>query len=117
MTSVLVVAVGAAVKEQDQLSRPGAAEAGAATKKRCILCPHQRIRSQCKECGGVGICPHQRRRSKCKECGGASICQHQRQRSHCKECGGGSLSTGRVSYPGKFQNPLAWAPPLVFYRV
>ena len=22
-----------------------------------------------------------------------------------------------VSYPGKFQNPLAWAPPLVFYRV
>ena len=27
------------------------------------------------------------------------------------------LSTGRVSYPGKFQNPLAWAPPLVFYRV
>ena len=44
--------VGAAVKEEDQLSRPGAAEAGAATKKRRILCPHQRERSQCKECGG-----------------------------------------------------------------
>ena len=34
----------------------------------------------------VGICPHQRQRSKCKECGGASICPHQRRRSTCKEC-------------------------------
>ena len=83
--------VGAAVKEEDQLSRPGAAEAGAATKKRRILCPHQRRRSQCKECGGAGICPHQRRRSKCKECGGASICPHQRERSTCKECGGAGI--------------------------
>jgi hypothetical protein len=50
------------------------------------ICPHQRLRSQCKECGGAGICPHQRRRSTCKECGGASICPHQRIRSRCKEC-------------------------------
>ena len=33
-----------------------------------------------------GICPHQRQRSRCKECGGAGICQHQRIRSRCKEC-------------------------------
>ena len=33
-----------------------------------------------------GVCPHQRRRNQCKECGGASICQHQRRRSRCKEC-------------------------------
>ena len=34
----------------------------------------------------LSLCPHQRRRSACKECGGASICQHQRERSKCKEC-------------------------------
>ena len=50
------------------------------------LCPHQRIRSVCKECGGASICPHQRIRSECKECGGASICPHLRIRSRCKEC-------------------------------
>ena len=55
------------------------------------ICQHQRIRSKCKECGGAGICQHQRRRSDCKECGGASICPHQRQRSRCKECGGASI--------------------------
>ena len=46
-----------------------AAGAGAAKKKK----PHS-------------VCPHQRRRSECKECGGASICQHQRRRDRCKEC-------------------------------
>ncbi len=32
------------------------------------------------------LCPHNRQKSKCKECGGSSICEHQRQRSRCKEC-------------------------------
>jgi hypothetical protein len=59
---------------------------GAAHKKPRNVCPHQRQRSRCKECGGAGICQHQRIRSTCKECGGASICQHQRIRSRCKEC-------------------------------
>jgi hypothetical protein len=48
-----------------------------------------------KEHGGTSIrsvCPHQRQRNKCKECGGASICQHQRIRSRCKECGGASIT-------------------------
>ena len=68
--------------------RLGEADAtgGAAHKKPRSLCPHQRERRQCKECGGAGICQHQRRRSQCKECGGAGICQHQRERSDCKEC-------------------------------
>ena len=35
---------------------------------RVDLCPHQRQRSKCKECGGAGICPHQRIRSRCKVC-------------------------------------------------
>jgi hypothetical protein len=66
------------------------------------LCPHQRQRSRCKECGGAGICEHQRQRNlrkecagiskhkrqrnRCEECGGPSICQHQRRRDRCKEC-------------------------------
>ena len=60
--------------------RLGEADAtgGAEHKKPLSLCPHQRERSLCKECGGASICPHQRQRSRCKECGGAGICPHQR---------------------------------------
>ena len=67
-------------------SGPGAAAEGTAEGDTRKLCPHQRIRGLCKECGGASICPHQRIRSTCKECGGASICPHQRRRSQCKEC-------------------------------
>ena len=55
------------------------------------ICPHQRKRSKCKECGGAEICQHQRIRRTCKECGGADICQHQRIRRTCKECGGAGI--------------------------
>ena len=73
--------------------RLGEADAtgGAEHKKPLSLCPHQRERSLCKECGGASICPHQCKRSTCKECGRASICPHQRQRSRCKECGGAGI--------------------------
>ena len=50
------------------------------------LCPHQRRKRECKECGGSSICQHQRIRSRCKECGGSSICEHQRRKYDCKEC-------------------------------
>ena len=50
------------------------------------ICQHNRIRSQCKECGGGSICQHNRQRYQCKECGGEGICQHGRQRSMCKTC-------------------------------
>ena len=64
-----------------------AAGACAAKKKKPLsVCPHQRRRDKCKECGGASICRHQRIRSRCKECGGSGICQHQRFRSKCKEC-------------------------------
>jgi hypothetical protein len=46
--------------------REEADEAGAGTAKKLkprSVCPHQRQRSQCKECGGASICPHQRLRS------------------------------------------------------
>uniref|UniRef100_A0A0G4HDD6 CR-type domain-containing protein n=1 Tax=Chromera velia CCMP2878 TaxID=1169474 RepID=A0A0G4HDD6_9ALVE len=55
------------------------------------ICKHGRQRSQCKDCGGKGICEHGRIRSQCKECGGKSVCEHGRQRSKCKECGGKSI--------------------------
>ena len=84
------VAAGGARKRKGY-GEAGAAGADTTTKKPRSLCPHQRKRSECKECGGAGICQHQRRRSQCKECGGASICPHQRIRSTCKECGGASV--------------------------
>jgi hypothetical protein len=55
--------------------------------------PHtrgNRVRDQCKDCGGASICEHNRERSKCKDCGGTSICEHHRRRSICKDCGGAS---------------------------
>ena len=51
--------------------------------KRCI---HNRIKYNCKDCGGSSLCEHSRRRSRCKDCGGSGICEHSRQRSTCKEC-------------------------------
>jgi hypothetical protein len=47
------------------------------------------------------VCPHQRQRSKCKECGGASICQHQRIRSRYKECGG--ATSARTAHQEQMQ--------------
>ena len=55
------------------------------------ICEHNRIRINCKECGGSSICEHNRIRINCIECGGSSICEHNRQRNGCKECGGSSI--------------------------
>ena len=55
-------------------------------RKQKKLCPHQRQRTQRKDCGGAAFCEHQRVRSRCKDCGGSAICEHQRQRSQCKDC-------------------------------
>jgi hypothetical protein len=54
-------------------------------------CEHNRVKSNCKECGGGSICEHNRHKSICKDCGGASICEHNRQKSKCKDCGGASF--------------------------
>ena len=54
-------------------------------------CPHDRIRSYCKECFGASICPHNKRKSECKDCGGSQICQHNRIKSRCKDCGGSQI--------------------------
>ena len=54
-------------------------------------CEHNRQKSQCKECGGIGICEHNRRKEYCKDCGGSGICEHNRQKSQCKDCGGSQI--------------------------
>ena len=82
---------GRGIRKRKGRDEAGAARADTVNKKPRSLCPHQRRRSTCKECGGVSICPHQRQRSQCKECGGAGLCPHQRRRSQCKECGGASI--------------------------
>lgn len=54
-------------------------------------CEHNKIKRQCKECGGVSICIHNKHKSICRECDGVSICIHNKRKSYCKECGGGSI--------------------------
>jgi|SaaInlV_165m_DNA_1040744.scaffolds.fasta_scaffold21736_2 hypothetical protein len=56
-----------------------------------LKCEHNRIRTECKDCGGGSICEHNKRRSICKDCGGGSICEHNKRRSICKDCGGSSI--------------------------
>ena len=43
-------------------------------------CEHNRIKKDCKECGGSGICEHNRRKRNCKDCGGSGICVHNRHK-------------------------------------
>ena len=68
--------IGAPKKEHVSCNKrdgaKGTEEGGRTPKKQLSKCPHQRIRSTCKVCGGASICP--------------SICPHQRIRSTCKEC-------------------------------
>lgn len=54
-------------------------------------CEHNRKKSICRDCGGVGICEHNQYKTRCKICGGGSLCEHNRFRSRCKECFGGSI--------------------------
>ena len=64
-----VGAWGGNARKRKGYGEAGAAGADATTKKPRSLCPHQRRRSECKECGGSAICQHQRLKSRCKECG------------------------------------------------
>jgi len=63
---------------------------GVKSREKC-KCPHNRQKSQCRECKGSSICEHDKRRRQCIECKGSSFCEHNRQRSNCRECGGTSF--------------------------
>ena len=49
-------------------------------------CPHNKLKSVCKECGGGSFCIHDKLKSRCKECGGGSFCIHDKCRNICKIC-------------------------------
>ena len=47
------------------------------------LCPHNKQKSKCYECGGSELCIHRVIRTKCKQC--SNICLKHRKRN-CTEC-------------------------------
>ena len=55
------------------------------------ICPHNRRRPRCKECGGSEICEHSRSKHRCRDCKGSGICEHDRVREECRDCGGSSF--------------------------
>lgn len=56
--------------------------------KKKTMCPHNKQKSFCKDCGGTGLCPHGKKKYDCKECGGSRICPHKKRKYLCVECGG-----------------------------
>lgn len=59
--------------------------------KRRKLCKHERIRSDCKDCGGSRVCVHKKIKIKCAECDGSLVCLHKCLKSRCKECMGNEI--------------------------
>ena len=56
-----------------------------------VFCEHNKQKSTCRECGGSSICPHNKFKSSCRECGGSVFCEHNKQKSKCRECGGSQI--------------------------
>ncbi len=56
-----------------------------------VNCPHDRLKSHCKECKGVNICSHNKFKNSCKKCNGKAICSHNKFKFACKECKGTSI--------------------------
>ena len=50
------------------------------------ICPHDRIKYKCKDCGGKGVCVHGRRKNQCLECGGSQMCVHGRRKYRYALC-------------------------------
>ena len=48
-------------------------------KKGAKKCEHDKIKSQCRECGGSAFCEHDIRKFTCKKCGGTEICEHKKR--------------------------------------
>jgi len=54
-------------------------------------CEHDKIKSNCRECGGSAFCIHNKQKSVCRDCKGGSICSHDKIKSNCRHCKGGSI--------------------------
>ena len=48
------------------------------------LCPHNRQKSRCFECGGSEACVHNKRKSRCYQCN--NMCIHNHIKHSCEEC-------------------------------
>ena len=55
------------------------------------ICEHNKLKNNCINCGGKNICEHNKFKYKCKECHGTSICEHGKQKSVCINCDGTSI--------------------------
>ena len=66
-------------------------------KSRCVdcegvgICIHKRVKHRCVDCRGVGICIHKRIKNRCKDCNGSLICIHKKDKYRCKECEGSQV--------------------------
>jgi hypothetical protein len=66
-------------------------------KSRCIdccgvgICEHKRQKNLCKDCKGISVCKHGKRKYRCKDCCGSAICKHGIIKYQCKKCKGGSV--------------------------
>ena len=69
------------------------------------ICVHNRVRYQCRPCGGKGICEHSKRRSQCRDCMGSAVCIHRKQKYTCRQC----LAMSRVSQDVATRAPSRYA--------
>ena len=54
-------------------------------------CEHDKLKQNCRECGGSAFCEHNKFKWSCRECGGSSICEHNKFRQTCRKCGGNGI--------------------------
>ena len=66
-------------------------------RKRSV-CAHNRQRSRCRDCGGIGVCPHGREVRRCRDCGGVDLCEHLREKHRCKDCHPGRPLPGNCEH-------------------
>jgi hypothetical protein len=55
------------------------------------ICEHNKIKYYCKDCNGKSICEHKKQKKLCKICVGSSICDHGKQKNYCKDCNGSGI--------------------------
>jgi len=73
----------------NRFCRSGSDLCGDHKPRKIKLCPHNKQKSVCRECGGGQICEHDCIKTTCRQCGGSQICEHNKRKSRCKECHGG----------------------------
>jgi hypothetical protein len=57
-------------------------------KNRCI---HNKIKSQCRDCGGSAFCIHDKFKTTCRDCDGSAFCIHDKQKTTCRDCDGSAF--------------------------